>query len=175
PAPRPSRSTRSAHRLVRSSRCAHRSCARDRRPANPCFRRLRFWYRSSSPAMIVRVAPPQSSARHSRFKQLTHEPAGSIIRPMAAELIDGTALAESIKNDVRRRAEAIATPVRLCAVLVGGTPAGELYANRQADACRNVGIQYQLHKLPADIAQRDLQLEIRRLNADASVTGIMMH
>ena len=94
---------------------------------------------------------------------------------MAAELIDGTALAESIKNDVRRRAEAIAAPVRLCAVLVGGTPAGELYANRQADACRNVGIQYQLHKLPADISQRDLQLEIRRLNADASVTGIMMH
>src|SRR5687767_2352354 len=96
---------------------------------------------------------------------------------MSAELIDGAALAECIKNDVRARAAALAQrrPVHLTAVLVGGSHAAELYANRQADACRSVGIDYQLLKLPQEITAQDLKLEIRRLNADPAVTGIMMH
>ena len=94
---------------------------------------------------------------------------------MPADLIDGVRLAETIKQQVRQRAASLRKPIRLCAILVGGTPAGELYANRQADACRNVGIDYQLIKLPGEITQHDLQTEIRRLNSDASVTGIMMH
>ena len=38
-----------------------------------------------------------------------------------------------------------------------------------------VGIQYRLLTLPADITQKALKTEIRRLNDDRSVTGIMMH
>jgi methylenetetrahydrofolate dehydrogenase (NADP+) / methenyltetrahydrofolate cyclohydrolase len=94
---------------------------------------------------------------------------------MPAALIDGTTLAESIKNDVRARAAALGRPVHLTAILVGGTHAAELYANRQADACRNVGIDYQLLKLPQEITAQDLKQEIRRLNIDPAVTGIMMH
>ncbi|MEO6435157.1 MAG: tetrahydrofolate dehydrogenase/cyclohydrolase catalytic domain-containing protein, partial [Tepidisphaeraceae bacterium] len=75
---------------------------------------------------------------------------------MAATLIDGAALAEAIKQEVRTRAAALGRPVRLTAILVGATHSAELYANRQADACRNVGIDYHLLKLPAEIAQKDL-------------------
>jgi len=94
---------------------------------------------------------------------------------MSAAIIDGTALAERIKNDVRARAAALGRPVHLTAILVGGSHAAELYANRQADACRNVGIDYQLLKLPEEITAHDLKQEIRRLNIDPAVTGIMMH
>lgn len=65
--------------------------------------------------------------------------------------------------------------IQLTAILVGGTPAGELYAQRQAEACRAVGINYTLLELPADTTQRQLKTEIRRLNKDPAVTGIMMH
>jgi methylenetetrahydrofolate dehydrogenase (NADP+)/methenyltetrahydrofolate cyclohydrolase len=58
---------------------------------------------------------------------------------------------------------------------VGATPAGELYAQRQAEACRAVGIDYSLLALPAETTQKDLKNTIRRLNKDESVTGIMMH
>ena len=92
-----------------------------------------------------------------------------------AVIIDGAALAESLKQDVRKRVAALGRPVHLAAVLVGATPAGEMYAQRQADACRNVGIDYELRKLPANITQDQLKQEIHRLNADPSVTGIMMH
>ena len=94
---------------------------------------------------------------------------------MSAALIDGVALAESIKQEVRASVAKMAQPVHLTAVLVGGSHAAELYAQRQAEACAAVGIDYQLLTLPADITQHDLKEEIRLLNVDPAVTGIMMH
>jgi methylenetetrahydrofolate dehydrogenase (NADP+)/methenyltetrahydrofolate cyclohydrolase len=97
---------------------------------------------------------------------------------MPAQLIDGVALAARIKQDVAAKVAALAAhgkAVHLTAILVGSTAAGELYAQRQGEACRAVGINYQLLTLPATITQRDLKHEIRKLNSDPSVTGIMMH
>lgn len=97
---------------------------------------------------------------------------------MSCSLIDGVAIAQQIKNDVKLRAGRLdqqGRKVHLTAILVGATPAGELYAQRQAEACRAVGIDYSLLSLPAEITQRDLKREIRRLNKDDRVTGIMMH
>ena len=97
---------------------------------------------------------------------------------MAAQIIDGAVQAEAVRRDVAAGVAALAGrghPVRLAAVLVGASPAGELYAERQGQACRAVGIEYQLLTFPADFAQRELKRELRRLNADPAVTGVMMH
>src|SRR5204863_5772682 len=91
---------------------------------------------------------------------------------------DGNAIAARVKEEVRARVQALQQKnhrVHLTAILTGGTPAGELYAQRQGEACRAVGIEYDLLKLPADISMRDAKNEIRRLNKDDRVTGIMMH
>jgi methylenetetrahydrofolate dehydrogenase (NADP+) / methenyltetrahydrofolate cyclohydrolase len=99
-------------------------------------------------------------------------------RPMPAQIIDGAALAAKMKSDVAARVAELAThgrAVQLTAILVGSTHAGELYAQRQGEACKAVGINYQLLTFPANITQRELKYEIRRLNADPAVTGIMMH
>jgi methylenetetrahydrofolate dehydrogenase (NADP+)/methenyltetrahydrofolate cyclohydrolase len=97
---------------------------------------------------------------------------------MPAKIIDGSALAVQIKKEVAQGVEILRArgkPVHLTALLVGSTPAGELYAQRQGEACEAVGINYQLLKYPVDVTQRELKKEIRRLNVDPSVTGIMMH
>jgi methylenetetrahydrofolate dehydrogenase (NADP+)/methenyltetrahydrofolate cyclohydrolase len=97
---------------------------------------------------------------------------------MACSIIDGIAIAQRVKNEVAARARRFADQgktVHLTAILAGATPAGEIYAERQAEACRAVGIKYSLLKLPAEITQRDLKQQIRRLNRDSTVTGIMMH
>ena len=97
---------------------------------------------------------------------------------MPAQIIDGSALAERIKREVADSVQQFAArgkAVHLTAILVGSTGAGELYAQRQAQACKAVGINYQLLTFPADISQRQLKQEIRRLNTDPSITGIMMH
>jgi methylenetetrahydrofolate dehydrogenase (NADP+)/methenyltetrahydrofolate cyclohydrolase len=97
---------------------------------------------------------------------------------MAAKLIDGAAIAEAIKRDVAGRVaefESRDFNIHLSALLVGGTPAGELYVQRQGEACRAVGIDYELVSLPADSSARAVKQAIRKLNTDTRVTGIMMH
>jgi methylenetetrahydrofolate dehydrogenase (NADP+)/methenyltetrahydrofolate cyclohydrolase len=95
-----------------------------------------------------------------------------------AQRIDGAGLAEGIKAEVHRRVISLQSTgqhVRLTAVLVGSTPAGQLYADRQRQACEAVGIQYELRTLPADVDQRSAASLIQSLNRDARVTGIMLH
>lgn len=97
---------------------------------------------------------------------------------MPATLIDGTAIANRVKDDVRAGVARWAEQgkrVHLTAIIVGSTPAAEVYAHRQAEACRAVGIDYALLTLPDDISQRQLRAEIHRLNRDPAVTGIMLH
>jgi methylenetetrahydrofolate dehydrogenase (NADP+)/methenyltetrahydrofolate cyclohydrolase len=97
---------------------------------------------------------------------------------MAAKIIDGTAIAAATKADVARRVaelKRLGRKVHLTAVLVGASPAGELYARRQAQACEAVGIGYELRTLPGDASTHQVRQEIHRLNADPAVTGIMLH
>jgi methylenetetrahydrofolate dehydrogenase (NADP+)/methenyltetrahydrofolate cyclohydrolase len=97
---------------------------------------------------------------------------------MSARIIDGAAIAAQIKHDVQLRARRLAEQnrkVHLTAILVGGTHAGELYAQRQAEACRAVGIEYSLITLPGETSQSQLKQQIRALNRNPNVTGIMMH
>jgi len=97
---------------------------------------------------------------------------------MPAQILDGVALAQQVKMDVALRVVALREKrrvVKLIAVLVGATPAAELFANRQAEACRAVGIDYELKKLSAGATQTELAGVMHKLNEDASVTGIMLH
>ena len=70
---------------------------------------------------------------------------------------------------------AMGKPVKLVAILVGSTPAAEVYAENQAKTSTAVGIQYELIKLPADVTMPQVQGTIEKLNHDATVTGIMLH
>ena len=95
-----------------------------------------------------------------------------------ASIIDGAALARQIREHVKGRVaewSAGGRRVRLVAILVGSTPAGELYAQRQKETCATVGIDYELVTLPADAAFDDVAGTIERLNQDLSVTGVMLH
>jgi methylenetetrahydrofolate dehydrogenase (NADP+)/methenyltetrahydrofolate cyclohydrolase len=97
---------------------------------------------------------------------------------MPSKLIDGSFLAQQTKQEVADRVKSLrdkGRAVHLTALLVGGTPAGELYADRQRQACQAVGIDYELRKLPADSDARTVAATINALNRDPSVTGIMLH
>jgi methylenetetrahydrofolate dehydrogenase (NADP+)/methenyltetrahydrofolate cyclohydrolase len=95
-----------------------------------------------------------------------------------ASIIDGAALARQIREQVKSRVaehSAAGRRVRLVAILVGSTPAGELYAHRQKETCSTVGIDYELITLPATAAFDHVASTIDRLNRDLSVTGVMLH
>lgn len=97
---------------------------------------------------------------------------------MESRVIDGAAIAARMKEEVASRVLALkerGRGVHLTAVLVGSTPAGELYADRQRQACAAVGIDYELRTLPADADAKAVAATIQSLNRDASVSGIMLH
>jgi methylenetetrahydrofolate dehydrogenase (NADP+)/methenyltetrahydrofolate cyclohydrolase len=97
---------------------------------------------------------------------------------MSAKIIDGSALASALRDDVSQRVAHLAAhgrAIHLTAILVGSTPAGELYAERQRQACQAVGINYDLRTLTADTTAQSLRATIQSLNHDPSVTGIMLH
>jgi methylenetetrahydrofolate dehydrogenase (NADP+)/methenyltetrahydrofolate cyclohydrolase len=97
---------------------------------------------------------------------------------MASKVIDGAGLASRMKEEVASRVAALKEKgrgVHLTAVLVGSTSAGELYAERQRQACAAVGIDYELRMLPADADAKSVAGTIQSLNRDASVSGIMLH
>jgi methylenetetrahydrofolate dehydrogenase (NADP+)/methenyltetrahydrofolate cyclohydrolase len=94
------------------------------------------------------------------------------------QIIDGAALAKQIREQVKTATDNLAQlgkRVHLAAVLVGSTPAGELYAQRQKETCATVGIDYELLTLPADASFDDVANTLERLNRDVAVTGIMLH
>lgn len=102
---------------------------------------------------------------------------------MSARLIDGNALARSIRDDVARRVAALAArpacaggPVvpGLAVVLVGEDAASAVYVRNKVKDCGEVGIASTLDRLPADTSEATLLARIAELNADTKVHGILV-
>lgn len=92
--------------------------------------------------------------------------------------INGTALSDAIRKDISRRVKELEyqrKKVRLTALMIGATAAGELYAQRQADACKAVGIEYTLITLSGQSSNDSVMTILGALNRDPQVSGVMLH
>lgn len=97
---------------------------------------------------------------------------------MPAKLLDGNALARQIRAELAVEvAEFVKqhgkTP-KLAAVLVGDDPASAVYVRNKRRDCKEVGVTSELHQLPASTTQAELLALIERLNADPTVSGILV-
>ncbi len=97
---------------------------------------------------------------------------------MAARLIDGKTLAQSIRERIAKDVVELhaRTGVRpgLAAILVGDDPASHLYVKNKQKACDAAGIFVDEHKLPASTSQADLLSLIEKKNADPRIHGILV-
>lgn len=96
---------------------------------------------------------------------------------MPAELIDGKAIARSVRGDVARDVAALRekgiTP-GLTVILVGDDPASGVYVRAKGRACHEAGMAGETIRLPASTCQNDLLAVVDRLNADPAVHGILV-
>ncbi len=97
---------------------------------------------------------------------------------MAAQLLDGKSISHQIQTETRiavARFVADGNPApTLAAVLVGTDPASQVYVRNKELACHRVGIQSQLHRLPADLSTGEIVALVQRLNQDPLVNGILV-
>jgi len=92
-----------------------------------------------------------------------------------ATIIDGRAIAATLRATVADRVQAMQRAARLDAIIVCGNPAGEVYATNQARTCESLGIEYTLHTLPAEATESDVLDCIVKCNSDGACTGVMVH
>ena len=97
---------------------------------------------------------------------------------MAAELIDGKAIAAQVRAEIREDVEAwtgAGHPAPgLATVLVGDDPASAIYVGNKQKACAEVGIRGFDHRLPDDAPHDEVEALLTRLNEDPEVSGILL-
>ena len=96
---------------------------------------------------------------------------------MSAKIIDGKALAQSVRTSLKEKVEQFKLSSRapsLTVILVGDNPASQVYVRNKINACSEVGITSKLEKLPAETSEAELLALLEQLNADDSVDGILV-
>ena len=96
---------------------------------------------------------------------------------MTAQILDGKALAATIKAELKERVAALAergVVPGLGTVLVGDDPGSHSYVAGKHRDCAQVGIASLEVNLPASASAAELQGEIERLNADPACTGFIV-
>ena len=97
---------------------------------------------------------------------------------MAAHIIDGKAVAQSVTDEVRANVAANvaaggATP-GLAVVLVGENAASQVYVRNKRKTTEAVGMRSFAHDLPATASEAEVLALVDRLNADPTVNGILV-
>lgn len=97
---------------------------------------------------------------------------------MSAALIDGKAIAATIREEIRQDVDEMQSRYGqvpgLATVLVGERKDSETYVRMKKRACAEVGITSFGHVLPADVDQATLLELVAGLNADPAVHGILV-
>ena len=97
---------------------------------------------------------------------------------MPAQIIDGKAIAEALREDVKqavneRLSKGLPAP-GLATVIIGDNPASKVYVRMKHKACQEAGILSIGHELPADTSQEEVEALIKKLNNDPKIHGILV-
>ena len=97
---------------------------------------------------------------------------------MTAQLIDGKAIAASLRQQIvqrvtERHQQGLRAP-GLAVILVGSNPASQVYVAHKRKDCEEVGFVSRAHDLPASTTQEELLALIDQLNADTQIDGILV-
>jgi methylenetetrahydrofolate dehydrogenase (NADP+)/methenyltetrahydrofolate cyclohydrolase len=92
---------------------------------------------------------------------------------MAAEVLDGTALAAKVRAAVAGDVAEVGE-IGLATVLVGEDPASQIYIRLKHQAAEEVGIRAVDRRLPEETSEEELLELVAGLNADDSIDGILV-
>jgi len=96
---------------------------------------------------------------------------------MTAKLLDGTAVAKAIKEEVASEISRLAgrgLRPGLAAVLAGSDPASQIYVSNKVKACEQLGLYSEKIELPDTISTGELLDLVRDLNSRDEIDGILI-
>lgn len=93
------------------------------------------------------------------------------------QLINGKDIAKKIRLEVAKSVKKLAedgiTP-KLAVVLVGVDKASQTYVRKKGEAAKEVGMDFDLYDLPADIKQEDLIAKLADIQSDDKLSGLIV-
>ena len=96
---------------------------------------------------------------------------------MTATIIDGAAVAATVREECRQRVEALKArglQPGLAVIIVGENPASQVYVRNKVKACETAGMHSAHHALPATTSEAELLALIAALNRDAAIHGLLV-
>ena len=97
---------------------------------------------------------------------------------MTAQIIDGKLIGQQVRDEVagavaKRMKEGKSKPT-LATVLIGDRPDSAAYLASKGKACQELGMGSVSEHLPADATQEQVEELVKKLNADKSISGILV-
>jgi methylenetetrahydrofolate dehydrogenase (NADP+)/methenyltetrahydrofolate cyclohydrolase len=95
-----------------------------------------------------------------------------------ARLIDGKLIARKVRDEVALRVgrcrQAHGRAPALHVVLAGDDPASAVYVRNKEKFAKQVGLDGQVHRLPASVEEAEVLARVQALNEDPTVDGILV-
>jgi methylenetetrahydrofolate dehydrogenase (NADP+)/methenyltetrahydrofolate cyclohydrolase len=96
---------------------------------------------------------------------------------MTAKLLDGRKISAEIREELKKETAELARKgivPGLAGILVGEDPGSVTYVGLKSKACEEVGIKEMMCRLPENVSENELLVNIDRLNKDKTVHGIFI-
>lgn len=90
------------------------------------------------------------------------------------KIIDGKALAQKIRNEIKKEVMGLKTKPALAVIIVGVDEASRIYVASKHKACKEVGIESYNYELLENTTEKELLALIQKLNLDNKITGILV-
>lgn len=93
---------------------------------------------------------------------------------MTAKIIDGKKIAQKIRSELKLEIQNLKIKPELRVILVGNNPASQIYVKNKEKYASEVGIKSETIRLPEDITEEKLLKQIKKLNKDKHINGILV-
>jgi len=91
-----------------------------------------------------------------------------------AKIIDGKAVSQNVKDEIRAEIERENLSIGLAVVIVGNNQASRVYVNNKKKACEVCGIKSYEYALPEETTEEQLLELVDTLNEDKNINGILV-
>lgn len=94
-----------------------------------------------------------------------------------AQIIDGKALAQKIRINLKEEVENLKTKginPKLAVIMVGNNPASKVYVKNKSKACEEIGVDYEEFLMDENITMEELLKLIEDLNNRKDINGILL-
>ena len=90
------------------------------------------------------------------------------------KIIDGKALAEELRAELKKKIEQSHRKPGLAVVIVGEDPASRIYVRNKIKACGELGIRSYAYELPENSTQEEVETLLDTLGKDSDIDGILL-